>query len=262
MRHTLTTQLLLAFLIFCCAAIILGVYSYFLSVLANRNLPISKDWRAVEGMSGAACVWLLLAPLITCCCGGFAFWAIISIIVEFLFLAAFIAIAVLTRHGAGSCSGIVNTPLGIGPSDSQAQGYGANGFGFGAGQTATYEPRLHLACRLNTAAFAVAIIGAFLFALDLFVLHMIRQNRKKESFRNEYDTTAKKERRGYGFFNRRNKQPKHVDNTYVAQPGTSTLAKDDYGEKNVGYSAPVGTATHAPYYEAGAGSANPYTKDV
>ena len=71
-----------------------------------------------------------------------------------------IAIAVMTRHGADSCKGTVNTPLGTGPVNSQAAGYGKNGFGFGGGENVTYLPKLGLACRLNSAAFAVSIIGA------------------------------------------------------------------------------------------------------
>jgi len=79
---------------------------------------------------------------------------------DILFCGAFIAIAIIIRAGAGSCTGLVNTPLGSGESNSISPGYGANGFGFGANQSSTYKPNLGLACRLNTAAFAVAVIGA------------------------------------------------------------------------------------------------------
>ncbi len=79
---------------------------------------------------------------------------------DILFCGAFVAIAIMIRAGASSCTGLVNTPLGSGESNSNAQGYGANGFGFGTTQKSTYMPNLGLACRLNTAAFAVAVIGA------------------------------------------------------------------------------------------------------
>jgi len=49
---------------FCCAAIILGAYSYFLAVLSNHKLPIAQQWRAVEGLSGAGVVYTIFAVLV------------------------------------------------------------------------------------------------------------------------------------------------------------------------------------------------------
>jgi hypothetical protein len=67
---------------------------------------------------------------------------------DLLFAGAFIAIAVMTRHGAGSCSGFVRTPLGDGDSNSYKGWEGA-----------VFTPRLSMACRLNKVCFAVALIG-------------------------------------------------------------------------------------------------------
>lgn len=145
---------------FCCAAIILGVYSYFLSVLSNHHLPIAQKWKAVEGISGAAVLYLIFAVILTCFLGGKRIFAFIAIVLDVLFCGAFIALAILLRHGASSCSGNVNTPLGSGPSNRNNAGYGKNGFGFSSGETVTYVPKLGFACRLNTACFAVALIGA------------------------------------------------------------------------------------------------------
>lgn len=145
---------------FCCAGIILGIYSYFLSVLANHNLPIAQKWKAVEGISGAAVLYLIFAVVLTCFLGGKRIFAFIAIVLDVLFCGAFIALAVLLRDGADSCTGNVDTPLGSGPADQKQSGYGQNGFGFGSGETVTYKPKLGFACRLNTAAFAVAVIGA------------------------------------------------------------------------------------------------------
>ena len=103
---------------------------------------------------------MIFAVILTCFLGGFSFFAFLAIVLDVLFIGAMIAIAVLTRDGASSCNGIVNTPLGNGPSNSKDPGYGNNGFGFGNGENVTYAPNLHLACRLNTAAFAVSIIAA------------------------------------------------------------------------------------------------------
>jgi hypothetical protein len=141
-------QTLLYALEFCCAAIILGIYSYFLSVLADRNAPIYTWAKAVEGMSGAAVLYLIFAVLLT-------FFAFIAIVLNLLFCGAFVAIAVLTRDGAHSCKGNVSTPLGNGPASSK-QGFGSNG----QGNQITYAASLGTVCRLNTACFAVAIVGA------------------------------------------------------------------------------------------------------
>ena len=135
---------------FCCAGIILGVYSYFLSVLADRDITISKESQAIEGMSGAAVLYTIFAVLLTCCLGGKTFFALLGIILDLLFAGAFVAIAVLTRDGAHSCSGTVNTPFGRGPSNSKE----------GFGNEVTYAVSFGTACRLNSACFAVAILGA------------------------------------------------------------------------------------------------------
>ena len=86
-----------------------------------------------------------------------------------------VAIAVLTRDGAHSCSGNVRTPLGNGSSDSK-EGFGSNG----QGNQVTYAASLGTACRLNTACFAVAILGALLFLISALIQLCLRRNHKKE----------------------------------------------------------------------------------
>ena len=168
---------------FCCAAVVLGVYSYYLSVLSNHNLPIARQWKAVEGISGAGVLYTIFAVILTCFLGGISFFALLAIVLDFCFFGAFIALAILTRHGASSCNGNVNTPLGSGPANRSNPGYGKNGFGFGNGETITYFPRLGFACRLNSAAFAVSIIGAFLFLVSLLLqLGLARHHRKEKKF--------------------------------------------------------------------------------
>ncbi|KAF2497440.1 hypothetical protein BU16DRAFT_548624 [Lophium mytilinum] len=166
---------------FCCAGIILGIYSYFLSVLADRNLGIPTWEKAVEGLSGAAVLYLIFAVLLTCFLGGKTFFAFIAILLDILFCGAFVAIAVLTRHGAGSCSGNVKTPLGNGQSKSK-NGFGANGFGdkHDDSSNVTYSVSLGTACRLNTACFAVAILGALLFLISALVQVFLARKHKKD----------------------------------------------------------------------------------
>ncbi|KAF2658457.1 hypothetical protein K491DRAFT_690195 [Lophiostoma macrostomum CBS 122681] len=160
---------------FCCAGIVLGIYSYFLSVLADRNAPIYTWAKAVEGISGAAVLYTILAVLLTCCLGGKAFFAFLGIVLDLLFCAAFVALAVLTRDGAHSCTGRVNTPLGSGPASSK-QGFGSNG----QGNQITYAASLGTVCRLNSACFAVSVLGALLFLISAIVQLALARHHKKE----------------------------------------------------------------------------------
>jgi hypothetical protein len=145
-------SLFLRFIQFCCAAIILGIFSYFLATLHNHGLSIATYIRAVEGISGAAVIYTLFALLLVCCLGGIAFFSVLGMLLDLAFAGAFIYIAWATRGGAGSCKGNVNTPFGSGNTyvdNSVATGNG----GF------TALPSLREACRLETACFAVAIVG-------------------------------------------------------------------------------------------------------
>lgn len=140
---------------FCCAAIILGIFSYFLAVLVNHNLHVDTYVRAVEGISGAAVLYTILACLLVCCLGGIAFFSFLGMLLDLAFTGAFIYLAYATRYGDGSCRGIVNTPIGTGNANTNSVIVtGNNNGGF------VSLPSLHTACRLNTACFAVSIVGA------------------------------------------------------------------------------------------------------
>jgi len=167
-------------IIFCCSAIILGVYSYYLAILADRDIPIAGWKKAVEGLSGAAVLYMIFAVLLTCFLGGVRIFAFLAIVLDVLFTGAMIAIAVLTRDGAHSCQGNVDTPLGSGPSNSNSVAYGKNGFGFGDMENSTYAPDLQLACRLNKVAFAVSIIAAGLFLICAGLQLGIARKHQKE----------------------------------------------------------------------------------
>lgn len=143
----------------CASAVILGIYSYFLAVLTDHKMHIATWMRAVEGMSGAACLYTLLGAVFTCCLGGIAFFAGVAVVLDVAFVGVMIAIAVLTRDGTQQCTGNVSTPLGSGDANAKAQGYGKGGFGIGSGKDTTYFPKLSFACRLEKAVFAVSIIG-------------------------------------------------------------------------------------------------------
>lgn len=139
---------------FCCAAIIIGIYSYFLAALSSRHLYIAAYIKAVEGISGAAVLYTIFALLLVCCLGGVAFFSVLGMVLDLAFTGAFIYLAYATRSER-SCSGIVNTPLGAGDASSNTVivvGNTSSGF--------VRLPSLHTACKLNTACFAVAIVGA------------------------------------------------------------------------------------------------------
>lgn len=134
---------------FCCAAIILAIYSYFLATLHNHNLPIATSLRAVEGISGAGTLYTLLALLMLCCLAGHTLAAFLAVLLDVCFIGAFIYVAVANKNGAGSCTGVLDTPFGKGQSASTVQ----------ADKGFTKLPSFHTACRLQTASLAVAIIA-------------------------------------------------------------------------------------------------------
>lgn len=153
-------QTVLYILCFCCAGVILGIYSYFLSVEADRDRSIPKWQKAVEGIAGIGVVYTIFAVILTCCLGGKKFFAFLAIVLDVLLCGGFVAIAVLTRSAVHSCTGNnVQSPLGNGPANSHGS-FGTNGFGTGDGENVTYSSSFGFACRLNKAVFAVAIIGA------------------------------------------------------------------------------------------------------
>jgi hypothetical protein len=168
-------------LAFCAAAIILGIFSYFLAKLHYHNLGISKDWQAVEGMAGVAVIYLAFAMTLTLCLGGKTFFALLGLLMDLLICGAFIAIAILDRSGSTQRSGFVRNPLGAGQSNT----------------TGVAGTNLGLASRLNTTSFACAIAGAGLMAIAfLMQLAMWRHHKKEKAFGpspdNDYTSGSKK----------------------------------------------------------------------
>jgi hypothetical protein len=163
---------LLYALAFCCAAIVLALYSYFLASEASHDMSIPPWQKAVEGMSGIGVVYTIFAIILTCCLGGIAFFAFLGIVLDLLLVAAFVAIAVLCRDGT-SCSGdYVKTPLGNGNPNSHT-----------GRDNKTINPSLFTVCRLNTVCFAVGLIGAFIFLISaLFQLWLGRHHQREKRY--------------------------------------------------------------------------------
>jgi hypothetical protein len=145
-------QLFLRFIEFCCAAVVLAIFSYFLATLNNHGLGINNYLRAVEGISGAAVLYTLIALVLLCFLAGFALFSILAILLDLAFVGAFIYVAWETRGGANSCRGIVNTPFGTGDANSPNNVPAPNG-------GVTLLPSFKQACQLNTACFSVAIVA-------------------------------------------------------------------------------------------------------
>jgi hypothetical protein len=136
---------------FLCAAVILAIYSYFLATLHNHDLTIANWVRAVEGISGAACLYTIVGLLLLCCLAGHPFTSFFAMLLDAAFLGAFIYVAIENRGGAGSCEGTVTTPFGTANADTNVSDDGNTGF--------TALPSFHTACKLETACLAVSIVG-------------------------------------------------------------------------------------------------------
>jgi len=183
-----TSHILLRVLELLCSIVVLGIFSYFLAVLKDHDLPISNWDRAVEGMSGAATLYLIFAVLLTWCRGGISFFAFLAVLLDICFIGCFAAIAWFNRQGAESCSGNVNTVLGSGPADFSAPG----------------APKLHRACQLETAVFAVSIINIFLFLVTaLLQVALVRHHRREKRYG---PSPANNYTAGSGRFWRRNRR--------------------------------------------------------
>ena len=104
-------------------------------------------------------IYTAFAVILTCLLGGVTFFAFLALLMDALFIGGFVAIAVLTRAGAHSCSGNVSTPLGSGNAKTGQSGYGGH-FGFSSGDNLTYVPNLGRACKLEKAVFATSVAAA------------------------------------------------------------------------------------------------------
>jgi hypothetical protein len=145
-------SLFLRFIEFCCAAIILGIFSWFLWDLHHNGLNVATYIRAVEGISGAAALYTIFGLLLVCFLGGIAVMSAIAMLLDLAFTGAFVYVAWALRGGASSCKGTVNTPLGSGNTSTNNKLSDGSG-GFLTAHAST-------ACRLETATFAVAIVAA------------------------------------------------------------------------------------------------------
>ncbi|KOS42494.1 hypothetical protein ACN38_g6601 [Penicillium nordicum] len=147
------------------AAVILGIFSYFLAVLTRNDQSIATWIKAVEGLAGAATAYSLLGIIFTCCLGGVAFFAFLGVALDVCFVGAMVAIAILTRDGVGQCTGTVDTPMGTGNADDDTV---SKGLKFG------------MSCKLEKVVFAVAIIGIFFYLISILFQVLLARHHKRE----------------------------------------------------------------------------------
>ena len=152
------------------AILILAIFSYFLAVLANHHLAKPQYVKAIEGISGAGVLYGIFCVLLTLFLGGVSFFAFLAVVIDVCFIGCYVAITILTRHGAGSCSGFVRTPLGDGQANTRGSGTG----------NSVWVPNLHRACKLETAVFAVAVLNIFLFIISAIVQVLLAKHHRKE----------------------------------------------------------------------------------
>lgn len=141
--------------------IILGIFGYFLATQSEHDLEMPPWVKAVTGIAGAATFYSVAASCTTLFIGGVPFFSGLAIGLDALFAAASVAVAIMCRHGADTCTGDVNTPLGTGDAEDPAKGFGEGGFGAGEGKKVTYVPDLKSACKLQKAVFAISIISMY-----------------------------------------------------------------------------------------------------
>ncbi|AEO56232.1 hypothetical protein MYCTH_2300924 [Thermothelomyces thermophilus ATCC 42464] len=160
---------------FCCAAIVLALFSYFLATLTNHNMHIPTWARAVAGISGVGVLYTILALLMLCCVPGRSFPSFITMVLDVAFIGGFIYIATANRGGASSCNGEVDTVYGKGDANTNVVDNGSGGF--------TALPSLRTACKMESACLAVSIVAVILFAITPFVsLALVRHRRKEARF--------------------------------------------------------------------------------
>ncbi|KAI4197502.1 MAG: hypothetical protein LQ350_005879 [Teloschistes chrysophthalmus] len=136
------------------SALVLGITSYWLGVLTHRHAGLPTWMKAVEGMAGGAVIYTGFAVILTCFLGGFTFFAFLAVLLDVLFVGAFVAIAILTRGGVRSCGGS-SPPSVLGPGNRTS-------------------------CRLETAVFAVAIAMALCFLISAALQVLLSRQHKRE----------------------------------------------------------------------------------
>ncbi|KAK8035362.1 hypothetical protein PG993_010357 [Apiospora rasikravindrae] len=232
---------------FCCAALILSLFSYFLAALSNHNLTIPTWARAVEGISGVGVLYTLAGLLLLCCLAGHPVTSFIAIVFDIAFIGAFIYVAVSNRGGASSCGNRPNTIFGTGPARDYPESH-RDGF--------TKLPTYGTACRMETACLAVSIVAIVFFILSILVEVVLVRHRRKEarfgpSPANNYTSGYGKRGKFMGLFKKRGTGATQEDPNALPLHTTPNQVRQSYNTEStaVGHE-PTG---YPKYGEAGYG---------
>ncbi|KAK7427962.1 hypothetical protein QQZ08_005575 [Neonectria magnoliae] len=242
---------------FACAALILAIYSYFLATLHNHKLSISDTIRAVEGISGLAVLYTLAGLVLLCCLAGHTASSFIAVVLDVAFIGAFIYVAVANKDGSSDCTGYLDTPFGRGKAGEKAKG--SDGF--------TALPSFKVACRLQSACLALAIIAIIFFVFSIVMevalaRHHNREKRYGPGPQNNY-TSGYGPKGGFfsGLFKRKKDHmpeeggilpehttPDQLETTRQSHATERTAVNDDqeegvYNKYEVGYGYPQPQAT-------------------
>ncbi|KAI1079369.1 hypothetical protein F5B20DRAFT_544668 [Whalleya microplaca] len=178
---------------FCCSALVLAIFSYFLAVLSTRDITIPTWTRAVEGISGVGVLYTILGLLLLCCLAGHPFTSFIAIVLDIAFVGGYIYVATANKNGASSCTGELDTPFGTGQATDLIK---------------DQTPTLRQVCQMESACLAVSIVAIVFFVFSaLLEVVLVRHRRKESRFgpspANNY-TSGYGSRRGiFGLFRRR-----------------------------------------------------------
>ncbi|KAI9834443.1 MAG: hypothetical protein M1826_002597 [Phylliscum demangeonii] len=174
LRGSQTTLRLAQFL---SSLMILGIFAYFLAKLRQHRLRSANWVRATTGLAALGLLWALIAMALTCFMGGVTAFGLLGLVLDLLFVGAFIAIAIMNRGGVHRCRGYVSTPMGDGYTD-----YPPNSLRRGS-----YVPNYKAACRLEKGVFIVALITLLLFLLTAIGQYLLYRHARNER---RYGTTT------------------------------------------------------------------------
>ncbi|KAF3761978.1 hypothetical protein M406DRAFT_85089, partial [Cryphonectria parasitica EP155] len=158
-----------------CAAVILGIYSYFLATMLDHELTLPTSVKAIEGISAAATLYAVAGVLLVWCCAGHAATSFIAMLIDLGLTAAYIYVAVANRAGASSCSGSsgVDSPYGSGSASATPSS--------SAGSAVVRLPTYGVACRMETACLAAACAAAVSLPLSILLEFGMNRGRRRAS---------------------------------------------------------------------------------
>ncbi|CAK7565873.1 MAG: hypothetical protein SEPTF4163_003803 [Sporothrix epigloea] len=189
-------QFFLRTVIFLCALVTLIIFAYFLGKLNSADLYIPTWARAVEGLSGAAALYSLLAILLLWWLAGRLLTFVAAVILDICFIGGFVYIATANRGGSGNCNrDNIRSPFGYGDADTDRIMNRAG--------TLVNVPSFRVSCRLQKACLATAIIaiGFLLFTMAVEFL-LFRNYRKEKKFgpgpNNGYTSGSGRQRGRFG----------------------------------------------------------------